>query len=96
MQGWRLSSLGAFLVTMAHDWSHNIDRKNVSNKTNKNHIEQLKCQSDTNREIYNNPAKLTSLHFNPQTPCHQSISPQQLVSSNTSTTMATHATLSNA
>lgn len=39
MQGWRLSSLGAFLVTMAHDWSHNIDRKTVSNDANKNHAE---------------------------------------------------------
>jgi hypothetical protein len=38
MQGWRLSSLGAFLVTMAHDRSHNINRKTVSNKTNKNHV----------------------------------------------------------
>ena len=38
MQGWRLSSLGAFLVTMAHDRSHNINRKTVSNKTNKDHV----------------------------------------------------------
>jgi hypothetical protein len=44
-----LESLGTFLVTMAHDWSHNIDRKTVSNNTNKIHAEQINCESD----VYN-------------------------------------------
>jgi hypothetical protein len=30
---------------MGHDWSHNIDRKTVSNNTNENHAEQISCDS---------------------------------------------------
>ena len=64
MQGWRLSSLGAFLVTMAHDWSHNIDRKTVSNRANKNHAQQIKRESlgllSTVRNNYKNSAKFIS------------------------------------
>jgi hypothetical protein len=34
-----LTSLGTFLVTMGHDWSHSIDRKTVSDNTDEKYIE---------------------------------------------------------
>lgn len=70
MQLWRaqgpLASLGTFLVTMGHDWSHNIDRKTVSNNLDKTHAEQINCDS----AVYNPRHLQTTL---PTRPCRQLI-----------------------